>query len=84
MSIPPSTGAPRGADREIDVRRVPRNERHPRVFAEYEQLDRGQSLTLVNDHEPQHLREEFDRELAGSFTWVYLFSISTTSGQPPL
>lgn len=69
MSNLPSTGTPQAADYEIDVRQVPRNERHPLVFAEYEQLDLGQSVILVNDHEPRHLREEFDRELAGSFAW---------------
>ncbi|HWL02089.1 MAG TPA: DUF2249 domain-containing protein [Microbacteriaceae bacterium] len=56
-------------DREIDVRSVPRPERHPLVFAAFAQLEAGQAITLVNDHEPLHLREEFEHELPGAFRW---------------
>jgi len=56
-------------DAEIDVRPIARGRRHPLVFAAYRQLETGQSLVLINDHEPRHLREEFERELAGGFGW---------------
>ena len=57
---------------EIDVRTLPRQRRHPVVFEAYEQLGTGESLLLVNDHEPRGLRDEFERELAGSFSWEAL------------
>lgn len=54
---------------EIDVRTLARHRRHPVVFEAYQRLPIGQSLILVNDHEPLGLRDEFERELAGSFGW---------------
>lgn len=56
-------------DHEIDVRAIPREQRHPLIFEAYEQLAVGNALVLVNDHEPRHLREEFDREYARSYAW---------------
>lgn len=56
-------------DRALDVRDVPKPQRHPLIFAAYAELSRGEALLLTNDHEPRHLREEFVRELAGSFAW---------------
>jgi len=56
-------------DVEIDLRDVPRGERHPRVFAGYDRLALGQAILLINDHEPKHLREEFDEELAEAYGW---------------
>lgn len=57
------------ADTEIDVRDVPRPQRHRHIFAAFGALDVGDALVLVNDHEPRHLRDEFEAELAGGFTW---------------
>lgn len=59
-------------DVELDVRSVPKPERHALIFAAYDDLEVGRALVLVNDHEPRHLREEFDRELAGGFAWESL------------
>lgn len=56
-------------ERQVDVRDLPVRRRHPVVFEAYQQLMTGQSLIVVNDHEPRGLREEFDREFAGSFSW---------------
>lgn len=53
----------------IDVRDIPRPQRHKRIFAAYDQLGLGDALELVNDHEPRGLLEEFQRELPGSYTW---------------
>jgi uncharacterized protein (DUF2249 family)/quercetin dioxygenase-like cupin family protein len=61
--------------REIDVRDVAPPQRHPRVFDAYDQLAVGESLTVINDHEPRGLRNEFDREFAGSFGWEQLTPI---------
>ncbi len=59
-------------DHELDVRGVARPDRHPLVFAAYDELEVGRAIRLVNDHEPRHLREEFDRELAGGYEWESL------------
>lgn len=63
---------PKPDEPEVDVRTLPRHHRHPVVFKAYEQLGTGKSLLLVNDHEPRGLRDEFERELAGSFSWEAL------------
>ena len=57
-------------DAELDVRAVPKPQRHPMIFERFAALDPGESFVLVNTHEPVHLREEFDRDLPGSFDWV--------------
>lgn len=59
-------------DLELDVRSIPKPQRHPRIFAAYDELDAGQTFVLINDHEPRHLREEFERELPGAFDWESL------------
>ncbi|UOE45523.1 DUF2249 domain-containing protein [Agromyces larvae] len=69
-----------GDVREIDVRPVPRGDRHPLVFAAYDDLRPGQSIVLVNDHEPRHLRDEFEEEFAGAFGWHALPGSSDAAG----
>ena len=32
----------------------------------------GGAFVLVNDHDPRHLREEFETDHAGSYRWEYL------------
>ncbi|HEY8473154.1 MAG TPA: DUF2249 domain-containing protein [Natronosporangium sp.] len=58
--------------RELDVRQVRKPERHPMIFEAYRELAAGESLVLVNDHDPRHLREEFEADHAGSYRWEYL------------
>jgi uncharacterized protein (DUF2249 family) len=54
---------------EIDVRDLPPKERHPKIMDAFEELDSGEELTLVNDHDPKPLfyelqaeREQFDAD----------------------
>lgn len=47
----------------LDVRDVPPAERHPKIHAAFEELDPGESLTIVNDHEPKPLFYEFQAEV---------------------
>lgn len=56
-------------ERHEDVRDLQNHRRHPAVFEAYQQLDVGQSLIVINDHEPRGLHEAFEREFAGAFTW---------------
>ncbi|HET7348976.1 MAG TPA: DUF2249 domain-containing protein, partial [Acidobacteriaceae bacterium] len=37
---------------ELDLRQVPRPQRHPLVFAKFDALPVGESFFLVNDHDP--------------------------------
>jgi len=44
----------------LDVRDVPPAQRHPRIRTAFEELDSGETLELVNDHEPKPLFYEFE------------------------
>jgi uncharacterized protein (DUF2249 family) len=39
----------------IDVRGYPPYERHKIILEEFEKLKSGESLTIINDHEPVHI-----------------------------
>jgi uncharacterized protein (DUF2249 family) len=56
----------------IDVRKIARGGRHPRVFARYAGLAPGQAFILVNSHDPKPLRREFEAIHSGAFSWDYL------------
>lgn len=56
----------------MDVRSIPKPDRHPRIFATFETLPVGGSLTLVSGHDPVPLRREFEIDQAGSFEWAHL------------
>lgn len=60
------------SDNELDVRLLPKPEKHPTIFATYADLPVGGSFVLVNNHDPKHLRDEFEADYAGSYGWEYL------------
>jgi uncharacterized protein (DUF2249 family)/quercetin dioxygenase-like cupin family protein len=57
---------------ELDVRSLRKPDKHPAIFAAYDALPAGAHLVLVNDHDPKHLRDEFERDQPASFAWEYL------------
>ena len=56
----------------LDLQTILPRERHPLIFARFDALAVGQSLQLVNDHNPQPLRYQFDDRASGQFEWVAL------------
>jgi uncharacterized protein (DUF2249 family) len=52
-------------ERTLDLRDVPPSERHPKIHDAFADLDAGEALTLVNDHEPTPLFYEFRAEVDG-------------------
>lgn len=56
----------------IDVREIPKPQRHPKIFSLFNDLATGDSLILVNDHDPRHLHDEFEQQYPGSYAWDYL------------
>ncbi|WP_166824943.1 DUF2249 domain-containing protein [Brevibacterium limosum] len=58
----------------IDVRTVPKPERHPLIIRTYQELDVGAGLVLINDHVPEGLRVEMVREFADAVGWEPLES----------
>lgn len=57
---------------ELDVRPLRKPDKHPTIFATYAELPVGGSFVLVNDHDPKHLRQEFETEHPGGHGWEYL------------
>ena len=45
---------------ELDLRTIPPRDRHPLIFGRFDALATGQALQLVNDHNPQPLRDQFE------------------------
>ncbi len=56
----------------IDVRTVPPAQRHPLIFGTFDALATGQTLELVNDHDPVPLNRQFQQTRDGQFDWQYL------------
>lgn len=56
----------------LDVRGMRKPDKHPTIFATYDALAAGEAFILVNDHDPQHLHEEFEADHPGSYAWDYL------------
>ncbi|GAC57983.1 hypothetical protein GOHSU_28_00380 [Gordonia hirsuta DSM 44140 = NBRC 16056] len=59
-------------DVTIDVREIPKPQRHPKIFGLFDGLDVGEALILVNDHDPIPLHHQFDDRNPGGFEWEYL------------
>ncbi len=59
-------------DQELDVRPLRKPDRHPEVFRAFEALPVGGSFVLISNHDPRHLREEFEADWPGSYGWDYL------------
>jgi uncharacterized protein (DUF2249 family) len=59
-------------DTEIDVRTLRKHDRHPAIFRAYGAVGVGESLVLVNDHDPRPLHDEFEVEYPGGYDWGYL------------
>lgn len=60
------------SDQELDVRALRKPDKHPTIFDTYDALEVGGTFVLVNNHDPKHLREEFDVEHPRSYSWDYL------------
>lgn len=58
----------------IDVREIAPFQRHPMIFGRFNELQPGQALLLVNDHDPRPLYNQFQAVTAGRFTWDYVES----------
>lgn len=55
----------------LDVRTLPRPQRHAVIFERFDRLAEGESLLLETDHEPRPLRAEFEQRRLGLFAWEH-------------
>ncbi|WP_254272412.1 DUF2249 domain-containing protein [Haloarcula marina] len=47
----------------LDLRETPPTERHPKIHDAFAALESGETLRIVNDHEPKPLFYEFEAEV---------------------
>ncbi|MDF9748286.1 DUF2249 domain-containing protein [Natrinema salsiterrestre] len=64
-----SEGATDGVFTKFDVRKIPKQERHPTIHHRYGMLPDGATMEIVAPHEPRPLRQEFTQRYGGSFSW---------------
>ncbi len=56
----------------IDVREIPRSQRHSTILSLFDRLAPGEAFDLVNDHDPVGLLYQFTMLMPGAFSWEYL------------
>jgi uncharacterized protein (DUF2249 family) len=56
---------------ELDVRVLPPRDKHPTIFSTFDRLASGQSMVLLNDHDPKPLQYQLAAERPESFDWEY-------------
>jgi len=56
---------------QLDVREIPPREKHPTIFRTFDTLASGQSLVLLNDHDPRPLRYQLAAERPDTFERNY-------------
>ncbi|HET9661611.1 MAG TPA: DUF2249 domain-containing protein [Thermomicrobiales bacterium] len=57
---------------EVDVRNMVPRERHPLIFATIDELAAGETMLLINDHDPKPLYYQLMAERAGQVGWEYI------------
>ncbi|MGH7619886.1 MAG: DUF2249 domain-containing protein [Gemmatimonadaceae bacterium] len=56
---------------ELDVRVILPRDKHPTIFRVFAGLASGESMVIINDHDPRPLRYQFAAEHANQFEWTY-------------
>lgn len=57
----------------LDVKSIPPAERHPnKILDVWNRLGAGETLQLLNDHDPKHLYAMFQKQFTDSFVWEYV------------
>jgi uncharacterized protein (DUF2249 family) len=57
---------------ELDVRPIPPRDKHPTIHRLLDSLPNGDTLRLINDHDPRPLRFELEADYPAAFAWEYL------------
>jgi len=58
----------------LDLRPLPPYQRHSLIFETWGGLAAGQTLKIINDHDPKPLKYQFQFEHADTFEWEYVQS----------
>ncbi|MFA5471804.1 MAG: DUF2249 domain-containing protein [Acholeplasmataceae bacterium] len=55
----------------IDARNYEPKDKHIKIFEMYHSLEVGESMLLINDHDPKPLYYQFAFEQTDKFKWTY-------------
>lgn len=56
----------------VDVRIYEKKDKQPVIFKTFEELAPGETMELINDHDPRPLRNLFTMKHPEKFEWVYV------------
>ncbi len=56
---------------ELDLRPMPPFERHEKIFQLWDALSPGETLRIINDHDPKPLHYQFEAEYKNQYQWEY-------------
>lgn len=56
----------------VDARMYEPRDKHATIFRTFEGLGSGETMELINDHDPRPLHYQFMAELPEKFEWEYL------------
>jgi uncharacterized protein (DUF2249 family) len=62
----------------IEAQSIPAPERHNKIFNAFDSLETGDSIVIVNNHDPKPLISEFDKLRKSEFESIYLESGPTS------
>ena len=60
-----------GEIRTLDLRPMPPFERHEKIFQIWDSMKGGETLKIINDHDPKPLRYQFEVEYKNKYEWEY-------------
>ncbi|OGB91024.1 hypothetical protein A2625_06930 [candidate division WOR-1 bacterium RIFCSPHIGHO2_01_FULL_53_15] len=55
----------------LDLRPIVIFERHDKIFETWNKLQPGETLKIINDHNPKPLWYQFEVEYKGKYQWDY-------------
>lgn len=56
----------------VDARMYQPRDKHPVILNTFHDLNPGEKMELINDHDPRPLHYQFIMELKDQFEWEYL------------
>lgn len=59
------------SDNVVDVRELHPRDRHPLIFGRLSELEPGEKIVLLNDHDPVPFRYQLDAMFPGQYVWEY-------------
>ena len=60
------------AENVLNVTLLEPRMKHPTIFARFDELNKGEHLIILNDHDPRPLYYQLLSERGNIFTWEYL------------